>query len=167
MSLAVMLVLASTFGLAAVMKLRHRASFQRVLAALAGDAAARTLVLVVPAGELALAATLLAGAQPRAVALATLAVLLVFSWTLVRLREQPQIPSCNCFGTSASDPAGGLARNAALSVLAVALVIAPHGGAAWSHPFADVVAAATVSLGAVCAWQLAAALAPARRALPR
>jgi len=80
------------------------------------------------------------------------------------LRAQPRKASCNCFGSGASDPAAGLVRNAALSALAVALVIAPHGDAVWAHPLADSVAAATLALGAACAWHLAGALAPVRRA---
>lgn len=162
MSLAVMLVLATTFALAAVAKLRDRASFEQVLGAISGRVAARSLAFAVPAGELALAAALLAGVQPRAVALLTLAVLLGFSWALVRLRAQPHIPSCNCFGSSAGDPARGVVRNAALGALAVVLVIAPHG-AAWSASLDDGVAALTVALGAACAWHLATALAPVSR----
>ncbi|MDQ3678448.1 MAG: hypothetical protein M3401_16900, partial [Actinomycetota bacterium] len=105
--------------------------------------------------------------QPRAVGLLTLAVLVAFSWALVRLRSQPRIPLCNCFGSGLRHPSGGLVRNAALSALAAAFVVAPHGGGAWSQPLADVVAAATVALGGACAWHLAAALAPVRRPVRR
>ena len=158
-----MLVLATTFVLAAIAKLRDRVAFEQVLVAVAGRTAARPLSFAVPVGELALAAALIAGVAPRAVALLALAVLVAFSWALVRLRSQPRTASCNCFGSNASDPAAGLVRNAVLGALAVALVLAPHG-AAWSHPLAELVAAATVALGAACAWHLAGALAPVRRA---
>lgn len=161
-----MLVLATTFVFAAIAKLRDRAPFEQVLGAVAGETAARPLAFAVPVSELALAAALIAGVQPRAIALLTLAVLVTFSWALVRLRAQPRIPSCSCFGSGASDPADGLVRNAALGALAVALVIAPHG-AVWSRPLAEVVAAATVALGAACAWHLAGALAPLRRVSSR
>jgi len=167
MSQALMLVLATTFVLAAVAKLRDRVPFEQVLVAVVGHTAARPLTFAVPVGELALAAALIAGVQPRAVALLALAVLVAFSWALVRLRAQPRKASCNCFGSGASDPAAGLVRNAALSALAGALVLAPHGGAAWSHPLAELVAATTVALGAACAWRLAGALAPVRRAESR
>ncbi|MGH2841921.1 MAG: MauE/DoxX family redox-associated membrane protein [Solirubrobacteraceae bacterium] len=165
MSLGVMLVLATTFVLAALAKLRDRAAFEQVIAVIAGRAAARPLAFAVPVAELGLAGALLAGPQPRAVALLALAVLVAFSWALVRLRAQPEIPSCNCFGSSAGDPGRGLVRNAALGVLAVALVIAPHAGAPWTYAPADVVAAATVALGAACAWHLAGALVPVRQAV--
>ncbi len=164
MSLGVLLVLATTFALAAIAKLRERAAFERVLVALAGRTAAAPLAIAVPVGELALAAALLAGVQPRAIALLSLAVLVALSRALVRMRAHPRIPSCNCFGSSTSDPAGGLARNAALGALAVALILAPHSGPAWSYRLEDVAAAATVALGAACAWHLATALAPVRGA---
>jgi len=159
-----MLVLATTFVLAAVAKLRDRRSFEQVLAVLAGWPAARPLAIAVPAGELALGFLLLAGLAPRATALLTLAVLAMFSWALVRLRAQPRIPSCACFGSGSGtgDLSRGLARNAALGALAAVLVIAPHEGAAWSASVADAVAAATVALGAACAWHLAAVLVPVR-----
>ena len=159
-----MLVLATTFVLAAVAKLRDRVPFEQILATVAGRRPARALAYAVPVAELALAAALIAGVQPRAVALLTLAVLVAFSWALVRLRAQPRIASCNCFGSSTGDPSAGLVRNAALGVLALALVIAPHGDTAWSYPLADLLAAATVALGAACAWHLAGVLAPVRRA---
>lgn len=159
-----MLVLATTFVLAAIAKLRNRASFEQVLAAVVGPRPAGPLAFAVPSGELALAVALLTGAQPRAVALLTLAILVAFSGALVRLRAQPRIASCDCFGSTVSDPADGLMRNAALGVVAAVLAIAPHGGAAWSHPLAELVAASTVALGVACAWQLAVALAPARHA---
>ena len=158
-----MLVLATTFVLAAVAKLRERVPFEQVLATVAGRRPARALAYAVPVAELTLAAALIAGVQPRAVALLTLAVLVALSWALVRLRAQPRIASCNCFGSSTGDPSAGLVRNAALGVLALALVIAPHG-AAWSHPLADSLAAATVALGTACAWHLAGVLVPVRRA---
>ena len=162
MSQPVILVLATTFGLAGVAKLSDRAPFEQLLAAVVDREVARWLALIVPAGELLLAVALLAGVQSRAVALITLAVLGAFSWALLRLRAQPRIPSCNCFGSGASDPAYGLLRNAALGALAGALLIAP-ADAAWSQPLPDLVAAATVALGAACAWHLSVALVPARR----
>lgn len=160
-----MLVLATTFVLAAVAKLRDRRSFEQVLAVLAGQRTARPLAIAVPGGELALAFLLLAGLAPRAIAVLTLAVLAMFSWALVRLRAQPRIPSCACFGSGSGtgDLSRGLARNAALGALAVALVVGPHEGAAWSAPVADVVAAATIALGAACAWHLGAVLVPVGR----
>jgi uncharacterized membrane protein YphA (DoxX/SURF4 family) len=167
MALAVMLVLATTFVLAAVAKLRHRASFQAVLAVVAGRRAAPPLALAVPALELALAAALLAGIQPRAAAILTLAVLLTFSWALLRLQAQPRNPPCTCFGSGGGDPRGGLKRNAALAALAVALVLAPHRGAVTAASTEDLVGAATVALGAACAWHLTAVLVPVRRTAQR
>lgn len=162
-----MLVLATTFVLAAIAKLRDRASFEQVLATIVGRRPARALAYAVPVAELALAAALISGVQPRAVALLTLAVLVAFSWALVRLHAQPRIASCNCFGSNAGDPSAALARNAALGASAVALVIAPHADAVWSYPVGNSVAAATVALGAACAWHLAGVLAPVRRAARR
>jgi len=162
-----MLVLATTFVLAAVAKMRDRAPFEQVLRAIAGRRAAWTLAFSVPTGELALGVALLIGLRPRAVALMALAVLVAFSWALVRLRAQPHIPSCNCFGFSAGDPDHGLVRNAALAALAVALIVAPHAGPVWSAPLSDVVAAATLALGAACAWHLGLALSSAWRVAAR
>jgi uncharacterized membrane protein YphA (DoxX/SURF4 family) len=162
-----MLVLATTFVLAAVAKLRDRPSFEQVLASLIGPRAACLSAVAVPVAELALAVVLVTGLRPRAAALLTLAVLVLFSWALARLRARPRIPSCACFGSGSGDPGAGLARNAALGLLAAALVVVPPAGALWSAPLGDVVGAATVALGAACAWHLAAALVPARRAAGR
>jgi uncharacterized membrane protein YphA (DoxX/SURF4 family) len=159
MSQAVMLVLAATFAVAAVAKLRAPAAFAASLETLAGSRAARPLALAVPAGELALAGALLAGVAPRAVAALALALLAAFTWALLRMRAAGAAP-CNCFGArAAGDPSDGLARNAALGALALVLVIAPTSAPGWSYPVSDVVAAATVAIGVCCAWQLARALA--------
>jgi len=159
MSQAVMLVLAATLLVAALAKLRAPGPFAAVLATLVGPRHVRPLSFAVVLGELTLAVALLSGTHGRAVALVTLAVLAGFSAALLALRKSAtDIPSCNCFGARSGDPADGLARNAALAALAVALVIAPVGEPAWSVALEDLVAAATVAVGAACCWQLARTL---------
>lgn len=162
MSAAVILVLAVTFAAAAVHKLRDRQPFVATLDALVPGRLARPLSLAVPAGELLLAAALVAGVLPRLVALLAIAALAAFSLALVRLRAAARgraaIP-CNCFGAAGDgDPATGLVRNGLLMALAVAALLWPVGGPLWALPPAELAGATTVALGLLCCWQLSAAL---------
>lgn len=185
MSAAVILVLAVTFAAAAVAKLRDREPFVATLKALVPTRAAAPLARALPAGELVLAGALVAGVVPRLTALLVLGALAVFSLALLRLRAaggtgasagpaRSVIP-CNCFGAAGDgDPATALVRNGLLATLAVVAVVWPVGGPLWALPAGELAGAATVALGALCAWQLgvviwrpptpAAPVLPARKA---
>jgi len=156
-SAAATLLLAVTFAAAAIAKLRDPQPFVATLSALVSPRAARPLARAVPIGELALAAWLLTGAAPRAAALVALAALALFSLQLRRLKADPGLPSCNCFG-GGGDPSGGLLRNALLALAAVVALVWPVDGAVWTLSASALAGAATVALGVVCAWTLGRAL---------
>ncbi len=168
MATASILLLAGTFALAAVAKLRDLGPFRRTVGLVVRRPGATSAIAwLVPAAELALAAWLVSGAAPRAAGVAALALLAAFSLALTavgratRAAAADVVLPCNCFGTGAGgDVADGRRRNVALAVVAAVLVAWPPDG------MPDVeqgLGAATVALGAVCAWQLAVALAAARR----
>jgi len=173
MSAAVILVLAVTFAAAAVAKLRDREPFVATLRALVPARAAAPLSRVVPVLELVLAGALIAGVLPRLVALLVLAALAGFSLALVRLRAASaatagrSVIPCNCFGAAGDgDPTTALVRNGLLAALAVAAALWPVDGALWTLSASALAGAATVALGALCAWQLAVALITATRRGP-
>jgi hypothetical protein len=166
---ASILLLAGTFALAAVAKLRDRAPFRATVGLVVRRSRATTAIAwLVPAAELALAAWLLSGAAPRAAGLAALVLLAAFSVALAavgratRAAAADAVLPCNCFGTGAGgDVADGRRRNLALALAAAVLVAWPPDG---RPDVEQALGAATVAIGAVCAWQLALALVAARRA---
>jgi uncharacterized membrane protein YphA (DoxX/SURF4 family) len=162
MSAAATLLLAVTFAAAAIAKLRAPQPFVATLTALVSARAARPLARAVPVLELALAAALVAGLAPRLMALVSLVLLGVFSLALGRLRQDPGLPSCNCFGAG-GDPGGGLVRNALLAVAALVVLVAPLDGPLWSLSASELAGGATVAVGAACCWLLARALVPILR----
>jgi hypothetical protein len=120
-------VLAATFGLAAVSKLRRPRRWRSVVDAhglprpVAAAAAA-----VVPMAEGAVTALVVAGAVPAGAALAV-GLLVAFSAALLRLRRRSggRVP-CGCFGrTRSRDVRFLLARNAALSLVAIVALQGP------------------------------------------
>jgi hypothetical protein len=126
------LVLAATFGLAAVAKLALGARFVEALR-LGGFVRPDRVAVArwaVPSVELALAALLLAGGSARVAAVAAIAVLAVFSLTgWRRIRRAGPLP-CACFGGAtggATFDRGTLLRNAVLAAYALGVVIT--GGA--------------------------------------
>jgi uncharacterized membrane protein YphA (DoxX/SURF4 family) len=150
---AVCLLLAGTLAWAGAAKAADPAPFRATLRALSAPA---WLVVGVPASELALAGLLVAGVAPRVTGAAVLALLTGFTVALAQLGSVP----CHCFG--ASDGPAGRARNALLAAGAVVLVAWPSGPL-WSVGASELAGAATVAVGAVCAWRLAVALVAAGR----
>jgi uncharacterized membrane protein YphA (DoxX/SURF4 family) len=148
MAAAVCLLLAGTLAWAGAAKAADPAPFRATLRALSAPG---WLVVGVPALELALAGLLVAGVAPRLSAAAVLVLLAGFTVALARLGSVP----CHCFG--ASDGPAGPARNALLAAGAVALVAWP-AGPLWNVGASELAGAATVAVGAVCAWRLTLAL---------
>jgi hypothetical protein len=163
MSVAVTLLLAATFAAAAIAKLRAPQPFVATLRALVPRALAAPLARLVPVLELVLAAVLVSGVAPRAAAAVALVLLGAFSVALARLRQDPSLPACNCFGGGDADPRLGLARNCLLGLAALAALAWPVDGALWTADGAQLAGALTVTLGAICVWQLAGALASTLR----
>jgi uncharacterized membrane protein YphA (DoxX/SURF4 family) len=145
---AVCLLLAGTLAWAGAAKAADPAPFRVTLRALAAPG---WLVAAVPAAELGLAGLLVAGVAPRLTAAAVLALLAAFTVALGRLGSVP----CNCFG--ASDGGAGPLRNALLGAGALALLVWP-AGPLWSAGASELAGAATVAVGAACAWRLTLAL---------
>ena len=154
MAAAVCLLLAGTLAWAGAAKAADPAPFRVTLRALTSTAGARRLAVAVPALELALAALLVAGVAPRAVAALVLVLLAAFTAALTRLGAVSA--ACHCFGASASG--AGRVRNALLAAGAVCLIAWP-AGPLWQVSAAELAGAATVAAGLACAWKLVAALA--------
>jgi uncharacterized membrane protein YphA (DoxX/SURF4 family) len=145
---AVCLLLAGTLAWAGAAKAADPAPFRLTLRALAAPG---WLVVAVPAAELALAALLVAGVAPRVTAAVVVALLAGFTVVLGRLGPA----SCHCFG--ADDGRAGRLRNALLAGAALALLAWP-AGPLWQAGASELAGAATVAVGAACAWRLTLAL---------
>ena len=79
--------------------------------------------VALPALEVVLAAGLIAQPTATAAAWGSVAVLLVFSAAFARVLRRGEEVSCNCFGSTSTEPIGpsSLIRNAVLAVIALAL----------------------------------------------
>ncbi|MCK9248197.1 MAG: hypothetical protein M0P31_04375 [Solirubrobacteraceae bacterium] len=166
MSAALVLLLAGTFALAAAAKLRDPAAFAGTVGMVVGPTATRIVVRTLPPLEAALAVVLVAGVAPRVAAVASAVLLLAFIVALTAVEravratdpdDEPLVP-CNCFGAGGDgDASGGRIRNLLLVAAAVAIVVEP-GRAPLDLGTQELAGAATVALGAACAWPLAVAL---------
>jgi hypothetical protein len=119
-------VLAIVLALAAVAKLRARATTRRQMVALLGDRAGGVVARVLPWVELLLAVLLVVwwSAVPGVLAAA---LLLVFTGVVVRANVR-HLP-CACFGGNASNAppgASAIVRNAVLVALAVLATASPR-----------------------------------------
>ena len=151
MTTALCVLLAGSFLIAGVAKLRDRPAFAATLASLRAPA---ELARALPVAEIALAGALVAGGG-RVAALVALAALGAFTVALARLGRVP----CRCFGAGADgDPRTGQLRNLLLAAAAAALAVRP-APALWDVAARELAGAATVAAGLACAWLLAAALA--------
>jgi uncharacterized membrane protein YphA (DoxX/SURF4 family) len=146
---AVCLLLAGTLAWAGAAKAADPAPFRATLRVLSAPGWA---AVAVPVVELALAALLVTGIAPRVTAAAVLVLLAAFTVVLGRLGTVP----CHCFG--ADDGRAGRLRNALLGAGAIALLAWP-AGPLWDAGASELAGAATVAVGAACAWRLAVALA--------
>jgi uncharacterized membrane protein YphA (DoxX/SURF4 family) len=144
------LLVGAVFVTAGMSKLLDPERFRTALAAFDGRLAAAAAAIV-PPGELVLGVWLASGLAQRAGALIAVAVLLAFSWALVRLGRSGAA-DCGCFGAQGSgDYAAGLARNGLLALACLALAVAP--GPVWSADPAEVAGSACVAVGLTCLWQ--------------
>jgi uncharacterized membrane protein YphA (DoxX/SURF4 family) len=118
---ALAVALAAVFAWAAVAKLRRRPATVRSFAA-SGLPAPDVLAVAVPAGEIVLAAVLVA--SPAAGATLALAVLAGFTTQLLLARRRGVDTGCGCFGGARpAAPDVELARNAVLAAVAVAVLL--------------------------------------------
>ncbi len=172
MSTVFTLLLSGVFAMAALSKLRDPEPFAQTVTALLASARKRSphagnvshvptptrfgtaIARAVPVAEMALAALLISGVAPRAAALAVLMTLVAFSAALVRLRRDPSLPACNCFGTGDGDTRAGLVRNGVLAVLALLTLASPIHGPVWGTSASTLAGAVTVCVGTVCLWTL-------------
>src|SRR3954469_10614583 len=150
--LAVRLLLAAVFVVAAVGKLADRPEFVRALRGFRlGDRPARIAAVALPVAELATAAALLV--QPLAIwgAAAALVLLVAFTGAIVNALARGDAPDCGCLGALHSAPVGRrqVVRNAALAVPAAFVLVAGPGS-----PIAQDGASAAIALllgAATCA----------------
>src|SRR3954451_3747287 len=130
--LAVRLVLAAIFAVAAVGKLLD---LKESRASLVGfgvpEPLARIAGTILPFAELAVAIALIPSASATAGAAGALLLLLAFIAGIANALRRGEAPSCNCFGAIHSAPAGKatLGRNVGLAALAVFVLAAGPGPA--------------------------------------
>ncbi len=149
--MAISMLLAVTLLVAALAKLRDPAPFRTTLRTVTGARAARVLTVAVPVTEALLAVAMIAGVS--AASLGVIVLMLAFTVVLGRL-----VVPCNCFGARSDlRPAAARVRNLLLAAGALAIVVWP-AEAVWHVPAGELVAAATVVVGAICVWQLLVAL---------
>jgi uncharacterized membrane protein YphA (DoxX/SURF4 family) len=121
------LLLAATFAVAGLAKLRNLAGSR---AAMAGfgvpERLAAPIGTVLPLAELAAAILLLPAATARAGAVAALGLLLAFSAGIAASIARGEAPDCHCFGQLHSEPAGPktLGRNFGVALLAGFVILA-------------------------------------------
>lgn len=150
-------LLAAVFTLAGVAKLRSPTPFRATLSELLPRALIRPAAVLVPALELAVAASLLGWTGVGWVPAAAIVMLAAFSAALAVLIRRGVDDDCGCFGNRRhGNQRAGLMRNAALIVVALPLLDA---GEPVLLADADVlVSGAVVAAGLVVAWTLAAAV---------
>lgn len=139
----VAIALAGLLAVAACGKLRDRDRAGTMLGEFGvPERWSRLAMVALVAAELTVAALLVAA--PRAGAVATVVLLLVFSGAMARLLRAGRTASCHCFGDLGSTSVGptALLRNGALLAVALLVVWAPAGFAAGA-----LVGAAAVVMG--------------------
>jgi uncharacterized membrane protein YphA (DoxX/SURF4 family) len=149
------LLLAATFAWAGAAKLRDRTTTERTFRAF-GLPAPHRLATAVPAGELALALTLVAA--PGWGGTIALAVLAGFTTLLARAMRAGVDVGCGCFGTARTEPVSfvEVVRNGFLAVAAI--VAATAGG-----PVPPTLEAVIVVTAAAASASLVVALCDIRR----
>jgi hypothetical protein len=112
---AIVLLLAVVFALAAISKMRSRAEFVIVLRHLLPPWCAKPISILIPAGELLLAALLLSGVTLSGALIAVIVVLSVFTIVLFQMHRRG-VKGCGCFGESSEEQnvVGGVLRNVLL-----------------------------------------------------
>jgi len=122
--LAVRIVLTVVFALAGLTKLADRTGTRRTLGDFGvAEPVASPAAVLVPVGELAVAAGLLFTGSARAGAAGALVLLAMFSAGITASLARGQRPDCHCFGQVRSTPIGPdtLVRNAVLAGAAAAV----------------------------------------------
>jgi thiol-disulfide isomerase/thioredoxin len=125
-ALAVSLVLAVVFAVAAVTKLADRTGTRRAVAAFgAPERSAGAFALILPLAELTVAGLLLWPGTAVYGAIGALVLLAIFSVAIAASLARGRAPDCHCFGQLHSAPASWktLARNGVLAGLAVVSLV--------------------------------------------
>lgn len=129
--LAMRLLLAGIFAVAALAKLADRSGARRAVIAFGVPRAAATIVgTAMIATEFGIAALLVAGPWNRAGAVAAFVVLAGFGAVVLVNLARGRRPECHCFGRLSSGPLGWptLARNACFAALAAFVAFDAHFG---------------------------------------
>jgi uncharacterized membrane protein YphA (DoxX/SURF4 family) len=154
---AILLLLGAVFAVAGISKLLSPDPFRTTLRKLMPQTVAHPATYAIPVQELVLAAWLLSGLAPRLAAAVTILVLLGFSSVLLRIWRLGL--SCGCFGAAAESAPAGLARNAAMILLAACVALPDvRIQGPWAGGAGTVVARLTIALGAACFWTCAVAV---------
>jgi len=150
--LALRLLLAAVFAVAAVAKLRDREGTASTLGEFGVPARLRTTgALALPLAELVAAGLLIALPTARVGALLALALLLVFVAAVSRALARGERPDCNCFGGVHSAPVSRLTlvRNVTLAAVAAAVAVAGPGESLAALDGGTVLAVAAALAGAL------------------
>src|ERR1051326_9115185 len=150
---AIVLLLAVVFGLAAVSKMRSRGEFVTVLRDLLPPWLATPVSILIPAGELFLAAVMVSGIAERGALVAALVTLSLFTTILIQMRRRG-VKGCGCFGESSEEPniISGVVRKLLL-IGAVGGLLRETGPISIVGPDASsFLGRITVVIGILCLW---------------
>ena len=162
MQSAAALLLAVTFGAAAVAKSRARITFRASLRDLLPRPFVRPVAELVPVVEVATALLIVSGIAPREAAIAAIALLTLFSLALLRMWRLGSNQECACFGEAAeaATPASGLVRNTLLAIGAASIIATPDG--AGFGDLGALLANITLVAGVIALWSAAVTVATFR-----
>jgi Methylamine utilisation protein MauE len=161
---AIVLLFAVIFGLAALSKMRSRAEFLTVLRGLLPAWLAQPVAILIPAGELALAALLLSGIAQRGALVAVLVALSLFTIILIQMGRRG-VKGCGCFGESSEEPniISGVVRNLLL-IGATGWLLRETGPISIIGPdTSSFLGRMTIAIGILCLWPCLVALASVRK----
>jgi uncharacterized membrane protein YphA (DoxX/SURF4 family) len=164
MSGSIILLLAAVFLFAALAKLRSQNEFAEVLRNLVPSSLVKMTALAIPLLEVLLAGFLLSGIASRAAAMASVAVLAVFTIVLTVMWRRG-VKGCGCFGedNNTATTGSGIIRNLILIALAVLIAIGPENLMLYGPDVATLLGRMTVVAGAFCLWPCIVALVERRK----
>jgi uncharacterized membrane protein YphA (DoxX/SURF4 family) len=155
--LALRLVVAAVFAVAAVGKLADRRAFVRALHDFGVVSRVEVVAVALPISELAVALLLVPATTARVGAVAAVALLVVFCAVIARVLLRGEHPDCGCFGNVYSARVGArtLVRNVALGAGAAAVAAIGPGHAVAVHvPLLDAIVLGGLAFNLWFGWQL-------------
>jgi hypothetical protein len=165
---AVVLLLALVFGLAAVSKMRARVEFVAVLRGLLPAWLAPPVSILIPAGELILAALLLSGIALRGALVAAVIALSLFTVVLLQMSRHG-LKGCGCFGESSGEPntISGVVRNLLLIGAGVWVLWQKSAVSIVGPDVSSFLGRITVVIGFLCLWPCLVAVAGVFKRFPQ